>query len=168
MISTARSNQQQLEADSAAQCTDRQTDPKACPSCRLQIICDTEEIPGVVYPFIQNHQNSLHIQSAVLRSRMDCYFLHRCVQVSHQCCSYPKIFSINECIAVQHLLLTPVNRQELSSGFACRMTKSGWREKGVPAFTRRLLLRMFANAVKTSVCVVGASLGEQLHGLHLL
>ncbi|KAA6419362.1 MAG: hypothetical protein FRX49_10621 [Trebouxia sp. A1-2] len=39
------------------------------------------------------------------------------------------------------------------------MTKSGWREKGVPAFMKRLLLRMFANAVKTSVCVVGASLG---------
>ena len=42
----------------------------------------------------------------------------------------------------------------------CRMTKRGWRKKGVPAFLRRLLLRMFANAVKTSVCVVGASLGK--------
>lgn len=40
-----------------------------------------------------------------------------------------------------------------------RMTKAGWREEGLPKFTKRLLLRMLANAVKTSVCGIGASLG---------
>lgn len=42
----------------------------------------------------------------------------------------------------------------------CRMTKAGWREEGLPKFTKRLLLRLLANGVKTSVCAIGASLGE--------
>ena len=134
MISTARSNQQQLEADSAAQCTDRQTDPKACPSCRLQIICDTEEIPGVVYPFIQNHQNSLHIQSAVLRGRMDCYLLHRCVQVSHYCCSYPKMFSANDTYCFTAFVLDSCKQTEAEQWLCTQDDKERLAREGRPGF----------------------------------
>lgn len=40
-----------------------------------------------------------------------------------------------------------------------RMTKSGWQKQGLSAFNRRLLLRLVGNAVKTSVSMVGASIG---------
>ncbi|KAL3140064.1 hypothetical protein ABBQ38_004344 [Trebouxia sp. C0009 RCD-2024] len=41
----------------------------------------------------------------------------------------------------------------------CRLSKQGWQEQGIARFTRRLLLRCTANAIKTIVCAAGACLG---------
>ena len=135
MISTALSNQQQLvQLSSQTPPHSAQTDPKACPLCRLQIICDTEKIPGVVYPFIQNHQNSLHIQSAVLRGRMDCYFLHRCVQVSHYCCSYPKMFSANDTYCFTAFVPDSCKQTEAEQWLCMQDDKEWLAREGRPSF----------------------------------
>lgn len=72
---------------------------------------------------------------------------------------YTRSYRITKTVFTSNLLSCAAEWTVTSYIDVYRMTKSGWQEKGVPAFMRRLLLRMFANAVKTSVCVVGASLG---------
>lgn len=167
MISTARSNQQQLVRISSqtlphsAQ-TDRQT---LRPARRAGFKSSAIRKRYLVW-YTRSYRVTKTVFTSNLLSCAAEWTVTSYIDVYRQVLNavrIPRPFPSMTYIALQHLLLSHAGRQKLSSGFACRMTKSGWREKGVPAFMRRLLLRMFANAVKTSVCVVGASLGEYLH-----